>query len=257
MRQRLRRRPDDPALLPADLDEAQHAPTLDAQAAQPSTPQPALHASLRALQATAGNRAVQRLVAPSAQRRGAPSAQRHPEGPHELPMEDEDDAYEVPEVRIPPPGSGRAIPVRFRQRLETAFNVDFSAVRVREGLVAPQLGAVAYTRGMDIEFARGHYSPHTGSGRRVLAHELAHVLQQQAGRVPLPRVDDMPSAALDAGVPVNNNAYLESEASRQGRRASWGLPARVAGQRLTTHRPFIPVVQSSPVGRLAAAPPRE
>jgi hypothetical protein len=250
MRQRLRRRPDDPTLLPADLDEAQHTPTLDTPAAQPSTPPPTLHASLRALQATAGNRAVQRLV--------APSAQRHPEGPHELPMEDADDAYEVPEVRIPPPGSGRSIPIRFRQRLESAFNVDFSGVRVREGLVAPQLGAVAYTRGMDIEFARGHYSPHTGSGRRLLAHELAHVLQQQAGRVPLPRLDEMPSAAMDAGVPVNNNAYLESEASRQARRASWGLPARVAGQRLTTHRPFIPVVQSSPVGRLAAAqPPRE
>ena len=51
--------------------------------------------------------------------------------------------------------------------------------------------------------------------------------------------------------------FAAAHALQEARRGLMGLRARVAGQRLTTHRPFIPVVQSSPVGRLAAAPPRE
>lgn len=251
---------DDAALVPAELLDEHVSRAIDSTASNAATvaragvsaPAPLMRGALPQLQSAAGNQAVQRLVASSA-------TQLHPEGPHELPMLDEPEAYEIPDVKIPPPGTGKQIPSRFRSSLERAFDLDFSGVRVREGKAAPQLGAVAYTRGTDIEFARGHYSPHTGSGRRLLAHELTHVVQQTAGRVPVPHDDDIPDAAWNAGVPVNNNHHLESEASRQGRRAAWGMRARIAGQRLTVSRPMLPVVQSSPVGRLAAAaqPPRE
>lgn len=44
------------------------------------------------------------------------------------------------------------------------------------------MGALAYTMGRDVVFDRGHYSPGTTEGRRLLAHELVHVVQQGASR---------------------------------------------------------------------------
>ena len=59
---------------------------------------------------------------------------------------------------------------------------DFSRVRVHAGPVAAEsaraLGARAYTVGHDIVFAAGQYSPRSENGRRLLAHELTHTLQQ-------------------------------------------------------------------------------
>ncbi|MFC5144545.1 eCIS core domain-containing protein [Streptomyces aureoversilis] len=59
---------------------------------------------------------------------------------------------------------------------------DFSKVRVhtdpRAADAARTVGARAFTLGHDIVFGAGEYRPHTHTGRRLLAHELAHVLQQ-------------------------------------------------------------------------------
>jgi hypothetical protein len=61
------------------------------------------------------------------------------------------------------------------------LGTDLSAVRVHtDGNAAAsalRLGAAAYTVGTNIVFAHGRYEPHTGAGRRLLAHELVHVLQ--------------------------------------------------------------------------------
>jgi hypothetical protein len=59
-----------------------------------------------------------------------------------------------------------------------------------------------------MHFAPGYYSPHTPQGQRLLAHELAHVLQQRAGRVRNP---------FGQGVAVVQDAALEAEADRAGR----------------------------------------
>ena len=62
---------------------------------------------------------------------------------------------------------------------------DFSGVRIHTGAEADasakSLNAQAYTVGGDIVFAEGKYSPETSDGKRLLAHELAHVLQQGGG----------------------------------------------------------------------------
>jgi hypothetical protein len=67
-----------------------------------------------------------------------------------------------------------------------ALGIDFSRVRVHTGRHASEsareLGAAAYTLGNDIMFADG-YDSGTTHGRRLLAHELAHVAQQQNGNV--------------------------------------------------------------------------
>jgi hypothetical protein len=63
------------------------------------------------------------------------------------------------------------------------FGHDFSQVRVHADEAAARsseaLGAQAYTRGLHIAFAGGSYRPESAEGRRLLAHELTHVVQQR------------------------------------------------------------------------------
>src|SRR6266705_6707760 len=65
------------------------------------------------------------------------------------------------------------------------FGHDFSAVRVHDDAEAANsaraVDALAYTIGRDIVFGAGQYAPHSTAGRRILAHELVHVLQQSGG----------------------------------------------------------------------------
>jgi len=71
------------------------------------------------------------------------------------------------------------------------FGHDFSRIRVhadtRAADSANAIGAVAYTYGHDLVFAAGRYRPGTHSGLRLLAHELAHAVQQDAGGGSLPQ----------------------------------------------------------------------
>jgi Domain of unknown function (DUF4157)/Bacterial toxin 44 len=67
--------------------------------------------------------------------------------------------------------------------MESRFGHDFSRVRVHTGDRATEsakaVDAVAYTFGSDIVFAAGRYAPGRDEGRRILGHELTHVVQQQ------------------------------------------------------------------------------
>jgi outer membrane lipoprotein SlyB len=82
-------------------------------------------------------------------------------------------------------GGGRPLDGTSREYMESRFGHDFSAVRVhtddRAASTATALRARAYTVGNDIVFALGAYSPGTPAGTRLLAHELAHVVQQSNG----------------------------------------------------------------------------
>jgi hypothetical protein len=81
---------------------------------------------------------------------------------------------------------GRALDVGVRSFMEPRFGHDFSGVRIHDDPVASRaagsVSALAYAVGTNIVFARGQYAPDTQAGRRLLAHELAHVVQQ--GRAP-------------------------------------------------------------------------
>jgi hypothetical protein len=72
-----------------------------------------------------------------------------------------------------------------RAELEARFGQDFSHVRVhadaRAADAAEALRANAYTSGRDVVFGEGRYTPGTSDGKRLLAHELAHVVQQGRG----------------------------------------------------------------------------
>jgi hypothetical protein len=81
-------------------------------------------------------------------------------------------------------GGGRPLDPATRVPLERSFSFDFAGVRVHTGSRASEstkaLHALAYTTGRDIAFREGSFAPGTPDGRRLLAHELAHVVQQGA-----------------------------------------------------------------------------
>jgi hypothetical protein len=113
---------------------------------------------------------------------------------------------------------GRELPEAVRSKMETAFGVSFDSVRVLVGPEATAIGALAFARGEQIFFAPGQYDPLSPSGQELLGHELAHVVQQRAGRV-----------RADAGSDLNTDSSLEREADVAGSAAARGGIAKVAG----------------------------
>ncbi len=85
----------------------------------------------------------------------------------------------------------RPIDARTRAKLETKVGTDLRDVRVHTGpestAVALSFGATAFTVGKDIVFSDGRYAPETEAGRRLLAHEAAHVKQQRGAANSGPR----------------------------------------------------------------------
>lgn len=91
-------------------------------------------------------------------------------------------------ARIParedlPLGTGRPLDPATAHSLGAALGHDFSKVRIHDdaaaAAAADRIGARAFARGEAIAFGRGEYRPQDGDGRRLLVHELAHVLQQR------------------------------------------------------------------------------
>jgi len=77
---------------------------------------------------------------------------------------------------------GEALGDSVRPAMERRFGRDFSNVRIHTSPQASRsaqaVNALAYTAGNDVVFAPGQYSPQGLSGKKLLAHELAHVVQQ-------------------------------------------------------------------------------
>ncbi|MER8400433.1 DUF4157 domain-containing protein [Mesorhizobium sp. M1348] len=103
--------------------------------------------------------------------------------------------------------SGQPLDRGTREFMEERFNHDFSAVRIhkddRAAESARAVNARAYTVGTDIAFGRGYYSPSTFGGRKLIAHELSHVvLDRSSARAATARrkIDD--GAAKNKGKKV-------------------------------------------------------
>jgi hypothetical protein len=90
-----------------------------------------------------------------------------------------------------PSSPGLSLDPAARRVLEPCFGHDFSRVRIHTGEQAAEnarsVGALAYTIGQDIIFGAGQYQPHSSSGQRLLAHELAHTVQQSGDAGPRDR----------------------------------------------------------------------
>ncbi|WP_285032033.1 DUF4157 domain-containing protein [Mycolicibacterium sp. lyk4-40-TYG-92] len=106
---------------------------------------------------------------------------------------------------------GAPLPTAAKSKMQQAFSFNFDAVRVHTdaaaNATATALGARAMTTGADIVFAAGEYAPGTAGGDHLLAHELAHVVQQSQGLV---------SKSIDGGP----NDHLERAAHQAADRAT-------------------------------------
>lgn len=138
--------------------------------------------------------------------------------------------------------SGRPLDAATRDFMEPRFQRDFSNVRVhsdaRAAESAQSVGALAYTVGDQVVFGASSYAPETAAGRRLLAHELAHVAQQQG---------QAPSAqAARAGLQLGaSDDALEHEADR-------AADAALAGRALPATAATRPVLQRQAAGGAAA-----
>ena len=77
---------------------------------------------------------------------------------------------------------GEALSPESRSFFEPRFGRDFGRVRVHhdaaDNVLAEFIGARAFTLGRDIFFGNGEFRPHSDQGKRLIAHELTHVVQQ-------------------------------------------------------------------------------
>ncbi len=93
---------------------------------------------------------------------------------------------------------GQPLPDQLRSQLTTTAGADLSGVRVHDkpasAAAADAIGAHAYAVGQDIHFAAGAYQPGTQSGQKLIAHEVAHTVQQQ-------NVSPTPQAKLEVSEP--------------------------------------------------------
>jgi hypothetical protein len=118
--------------------------------------------------------------------------------------------------------------------MEQAFGADFSGVKIHTGSQSHRLNrsiqARAFTTGRDIFFRSGEYNPGSTAGQELLAHELAHVIQQNPNRVS--------RKTYYVGEP--NTPVFEYDARRKEvgykRKASLSLNTKVNGERRTRYR---------------------
>jgi outer membrane protein OmpA-like peptidoglycan-associated protein len=114
------------------------------------------------------------------------------------------DGGQAPDGLLQGLGPGRPLDAPARSFFEPRFGRDFGDVRLHTGTRAAEsaraVNALAYTVGRDVVFGAGAYAPHTSAGRRLMAHELTHVLQQSGA--PSPTIQRSCGPALGAPSPA-------------------------------------------------------
>jgi len=80
---------------------------------------------------------------------------------------------------------GSSLPGPLMRKFESSLGADLSGVRVHTGgesaTAASSVGAKAYATGQDIHFGAGQYDPGSSGGQHLIAHEVAHTVQQRGG----------------------------------------------------------------------------
>ncbi len=123
------------------------------------------------------------------------------------------------------------LPEAMREKMETAFGADLSAVKLYESEAVAEAGAGAMTQGSDIAFAPGMLDFSSFGGQSLLGHEISHVVSQARGEV--------------SGGGFLNDAALEARADREGAMAA-------AGQSVA-----LPASSLSPVSAAGASGPMQ
>jgi hypothetical protein len=153
-------------------------------------------------------------------------------------------AHHVAPSTIPPivhdvlGSSGEALDSNTCAFMEARFRHNFGDVRVHTDAQAAEsaraVNSQAYTVGRDIVFGEGQYAPRTGAGRKLLAHELTHVAQQQARSEP----------SSESGAALEDQA----EAFARMAESSVGVGnSRVLAAPVEIHRKALPEVVGTPL----------
>jgi hypothetical protein len=222
----------------AKLFEAKRKISISPKGPRTNTNHPAgsLTDSVLSLQRTIGNQGVGALLA-----RGGISANlrmNHPPGPdereagqiseevvrgsgpdrrpkseenHLSPLEPRPGPNVSPFPKCPlnsPPGSGQPLTPPIREFFESRFGYDFGRVRIHtdpeSAGFARTLHTRSFTLGKNVTFGRGQYAPDTLEGKHLLAHELAHVVQQGQAS-PLGMMAGEPSAVRRPPILIREN----------------------------------------------------
>lgn len=151
---------------------------------------------------------------------------------------------------------GQPLPTSTRAFFESRFGRDFSGVRVHTGSQADEaarsIDAEAFTLGTDIAFAEGNYRPHTTAGRRLLAHELTHVVQQDGDPGAVQRQESLESAAAGVAEELVTTAVPQSKyviiAGKLATAAADGIGKGIEAARERLNREEGPPDQAALVG---------
>lgn len=155
-------------------------------------------------------------------------------------------------------GGGRPLDTGVRERMEQGFGRSFSGVRVHDDPAAAQLSsglsARAFTVGQEMAFASGQYRPGTVIGDLLIAHELAHTVQQSGGTFAEKRSGDdegpLEREADRAAIGVVGGAYGIADPTAIARQGGLRIqrcrdtPPSTA----TTSGPAVPRTENTPYG---------
>lgn len=137
--------------------------------------------------------------------------------------------------------AGQPLPGELRDRFEGSLGVDLSSVRIHTGAdsarASKALGARAYTMGQDIHFNQGQYDPVDPFGVHLLAHEVAHTVQQAGSAASV-------QEKLEVSAPGDS---LEREADRAADAMVAGEAAAVSAAAAISRQ----VIQREPEGQPA------
>jgi hypothetical protein len=127
--------------------------------------------------------------------------------------------------------SGAPLSSETRAYFEPRFGRNFSQVRVHSGVAAgaaaSRMNARAFTLSNDIAFAPGEYAPTTHIGRKLIAHELAHVVQQNAGGISVIQRQLYPPMPIV--VRPSQSVEVTAVDARQQTETAWYIPSRYMG----------------------------
>lgn len=135
------------------------------------------------------------------------------------------------ENHIASPSGGRRLTETERGFFEPKMGHDFSHVKVHTGAdaaaSAQSINALAYTTGENIVFGQGQFAPDTATGKRLLAHELTHVVQQ-SNKIGTKRIQRVQLSYDDGPDNAGNTRAVLTALNSAGARATF----YVVGQRV-------------------------
>jgi len=115
-----------------------------------------------------------------------------------------------------PNSPGMPLDRQTRSFMESHIGFDFSKVKIhadpQAAVAAKGMGALAYTVGDNIVFGAGQYSPETSEGKKLIAHELTHTIQQRnyapVSKLPFPAKTAQRSRNISLGQTSEKKRYL-------------------------------------------------